>query len=147
MTSTQNREHSHAAPAAETRQTAAVLPETPKASKPVRIVLGEPFQLAIGQEGRLKSEDLVIRFEKVVADSRCPRDVTCVWEGDAEIQIRALRGESEQEILRLHTAGGEPYPREAEVFGHVLALEALDPWPETAGGIEPEEYLATLVLR
>src|SRR5262249_58503750 len=45
--------------------------------------------LAIGQEAPVEGTGLRILFRAVSDDSRCPADVTCVWEGDAG---GALRG-------------------------------------------------------
>ena len=50
--------------------------------------LGEEFLLAIGQEVHIAGEDLQISFEDVTEDSRCPLNVTCIWEGRATNQVR-----------------------------------------------------------
>lgn len=132
-------------------------PETPPA-----IVRGEPFRLHLGQERVLAESPgeaetagrTTVRFVAVAGDSRCPRDVTCVWAGDAEIEI-ALRqkegpaeggGTEKEATVHLHTAGGARMPREAQALGLTLRLEALDPYPETSRRIEQEEYTATLVI-
>lgn len=31
--------------------------------------------------------DKTIRFKEVISDSRCPKDVTCVWAGEAKVLI------------------------------------------------------------
>ncbi|MEM7356642.1 MAG: hypothetical protein AAF657_37850, partial [Acidobacteriota bacterium] len=67
------------------------------------IVLGEPFQLAVDGKAQLQGENLDVRFIRVVGDSRCPRGVTCIWEGNAEIEL-VLRHQSDA-TLHLHTQG------------------------------------------
>jgi hypothetical protein len=32
-------------------------------------------------------EDIHLKFEEVVSDSRCPKDVQCVWAGEAKVLI------------------------------------------------------------
>lgn len=44
-------------------------------------LLNEELSLSIGQGVSITGEDLVISFEDVTEDSRCPRNVTCVWAG------------------------------------------------------------------
>lgn len=43
--------------------------------------LGVPFGLRIGGEAMLGDTGLVVRFDRVTGDSRCPADVVCVWAG------------------------------------------------------------------
>ncbi len=50
--------------------------------------LGQEFSLNIGQEARIAGENLRISFEDVIEDSRCPLNVTCIWEGRASILVR-----------------------------------------------------------
>ena len=43
--------------------------------------LGQEFSLAIGQKARITGENLEIRFKEVSEESRCARDVECIWAG------------------------------------------------------------------
>ncbi len=104
---------------------------------------GEPFPLRMGEERQLPSEELAVRFAALVGDSRCPRDVTCFWEGDAEIEVDLSRGE-QRTTLRLHTHPDRG--RQAAALGCSVRLEALDPYPQTSDPIPPEDYVATLVI-
>ncbi|MEM7356627.1 MAG: hypothetical protein AAF657_37775, partial [Acidobacteriota bacterium] len=85
-----------------------------------------------------------VRFIRVVGDSRCPRGVTCIWEGNAEIEL-VLRHQSDA-TLHLHTQGSGRHHRQASAHGFTLRLEALDPYPAKPEPIAPEDYVATLVL-
>ncbi len=115
------------------------------ASDVAEITPGEPFRLGVGEAMRLSSEDLLIRFEGVAGDSRCPTGVNCFWAGDAAVEVRAVRGDEEAAVT-LHTHGGPKYPREARVFDWKLSLEDLQPQPSAKGQIAPEDYQATLEL-
>ena len=48
--------------------------------------VGEEFTLQIGQTARTRDSSLVVQFTDV-AESRCPPDVTCVWEGFAKATL------------------------------------------------------------
>jgi hypothetical protein len=57
------------------------------AQEVVRAELDVPFELKVGQSAVIESEDIEVSFERVVQDSRCPSDVTCIWEGQATIGV------------------------------------------------------------
>lgn len=104
-----------------------------------------PFRLGVGEEMRLASEDLTVRFVAVVGDSRCPSDVTCFWAGDAEVEVRLTQG-GEEISVSLHTHDDQKFPREAGAFECTLRLEDVEPYPSTQRKIAPEDYVATLML-
>ncbi len=114
------------------------------ASDVAEITPGEPFRLGVGEEMRLSSEDLTVRFSGVAGDSRCPTGVNCVWAGDAAVEVRLTQGDEETAVT-LHTHGGK-FPREAAAFGCTLRLEDVEPYPSTKRKIVPEDYVATLEL-
>src|SRR5688500_18294200 len=55
------------------------------------VALGQEFTLGPGESVSLADGVLSVRFERVTEDSRCPRGVNCVWEGDAVVAIVASR--------------------------------------------------------
>ncbi len=115
------------------------------ASDVPEITPGESFQLAVGEEMRLPSEDLLVRFSGVTADSRCPTDVNCFWAGDAAVELHLTRGE-EEGTVSVHTNGGQKYPRSAAAFGCTVYLEDVTPYPSSKAKIAPEDYVAKLKL-
>lgn len=64
---------------------------TPKATtKPAgKPALGTPFDLKINQSALIESENIEVKFLKVLEDSRCPTNVSCVWSGQliAEVAV------------------------------------------------------------
>ena len=99
--------------------------------------------LRLGQRTRVG--DLPLTLVSVLSDSRCPRDVLCVWLGDAVVRIQAdppclLQGcLAPSALLELHTDGE---PREAEYFGYRIRLLALEPEPLAGARIDPRSYVA-----
>ena len=64
----------------------------------VQARLGEEFSLHIGENGVITGENLGIKFVEVSEDSRCARDVTCVWEGRVIAVVEILTGGSSQQL-------------------------------------------------
>lgn len=91
--------------------------------------LGETFTLTPGKS--VTVDGLQITFVAVGQDSRCPPDVQCIWEGDAEVRLRVGT-----EDVTLHTHGGTRYPNSATVNGRTITLRDLTRSP----------YKATLVV-
>jgi hypothetical protein len=101
------------------------------------------FTLRPGQKVSLRGTKLKIRFVSVVEDSRCPKGVQCVWQGNAKgsFELSGIRRRSS--VLRLNT-GMEP--KEAEYSGYTVRLVKLTPEPTSGERINPRKYVATLVV-
>ena len=104
---------------------------------------GKPFTLAAGERGELDSPKRAIAFVAVESDSRCARDVTCVWSGDAVVVLEVGTG-GELETLRLHS---NLEPKRARAAGIELELVELSPYPVSTQKIAAADYRATLVAR
>jgi hypothetical protein len=102
----------------------------------------EEFVLAPGQAAVVKDTNLRLTFDQVKDDSRCPTDVTCIWEGDATV---VLRVKAADEVIReLHTQGDPPRSRKAPAGDYVVTLVRLDPAPRSTATVEQSAYRATL---
>ena len=104
---------------------------------------GEEFDLQYGKTALIGGEVLV-RFIGVVNDSRCPVDVTCVWEGNAEIELEIRRTGGDAKRIRLNTHSS--FPQQIVVDGITVRLVGLTPHPDTRVTIDPKEYVARLVV-
>ena len=82
-------------------------------------------------------EKAAVKFLKVISDSRCPRQVTCIWPGEAKVLLGITFNDEyfEKEVV-LSGSGAELS------FGENLQMlvSHLRPYPETAKAIAPEEY-------
>lgn len=110
---------------------------------PPRVPVGREFTLAIGEAVEVEGAGLVVRMEAVEDDSRCPVDVTCVWEGDATVTIAivAAGGGSTTHALHLTTS-----PHEATSGEHRVRLLRLAPPRRESTPPVPADYRATLVV-
>ncbi len=69
----------------------------------IKILLGETIQL----------ENHTITFKKVLEDSRCPKEVTCVWAGRAKV------------LIEISKNGKEAFEKEL-IFGQLMEGESSD---------------------
>ena len=104
------------------------------------------FQMGLGQS--IHFGGLRIQFLAVVEDSRCPEDVTCVWQGRVTVTIAVWEeasGSLKGEYLGAFdlTLGADPDP-EREVADHLIRLEEVLPVPRTGPRIAPSGYTITL---
>lgn len=93
---------------------------------------GDPFFLELGDAVQVDGHSL--RFVDVVEDSRCPEDVTCIWEGRAKVQIAASdpTGAEERQVLTLpYGSMGEDERSTWTVGGLVVRLHDLTPYPNS----------------
>jgi hypothetical protein len=107
--------------------------------------LGESFVLEIGKQALVDNE-LLVRFEALLHESRCPVDVVCIRAGDAVISVVVKRGSGDgpEKEYQLHT-GPDGAPSEVEVApNRMLKLLALEPLPRSGVNQGSSEYRATL---
>ena len=88
------------------------------------------------------SNDLTIRLTSVLEDSRCPTDVQCAWEGNAEIMLELSGGDLE--TAHLNTGG--MFPRTEVYNGYTITLQELKPYPTEGMSIEESDYTAVLSI-
>ena len=100
--------------------------------------------LAVGQEVRAPDGVMRIAFLAVRNDSRCPVDVVCVWQGNAEVEIGVAFGMGPTVPYVLNT-GVEP--RSADLGTYQLTLVELRPAPVSTARIPPDRYVASLRIR
>jgi len=111
---------------------------------PRGVSLADPFTLAPGQAAEVAGTGVRITFQGVDADSRCPVDVTCVWEGDAVVVVSVRSVAAAAVRHELHTAGR--YPSEADAGDYRVRLVGLAPLPRPAASPAPGDYRATLLV-
>ncbi len=97
-----------------------------------KVSLGEDFELKMGESTAVRGEDFNIKFLEVLEDSRCPRNVTCVWEGRARSLVRiTIDGQSED--IELAQPGLTDEPNRYSYGDYIITFFLL-PYPEEAGG-------------
>ncbi|MGI9174870.1 MAG: hypothetical protein ACR2GR_06090 [Rhodothermales bacterium] len=125
-------------------------------SDPTSARLGEPFWIDYGETAALDDGALRITFDGTLNDSRCPKNVDCIWEGEAQIQLRLVQGTGQRDSLSLAIPGLVSVPYTEHVFvakaSYQFKLLQLDPYPsaDDAGGklstSEASRYRALLLV-
>lgn len=120
--------------------------------EPRQVMLDEPFTLESGAMVRLADTGVMIRFDEVVSDNRCPANVNCVQAGEARAQFTLLEAERDAMPVTLRIDGGVTEMQDMERYQFeradrfVAALLLLQPYP----GLDTEEEMpmtATLEIR
>ncbi len=102
--------------------------------------IDQTVTLAIGSEDHL-SAHLSLSADRVVADSRCPTGVSCIWEGEVLIAL-TLRSQHGSFPLLLSDHTGP-----ANAGGYQLALISVQPKPTDSGPPPVSEYRVTVRVR
>ena len=103
--------------------------------------LGEEFSLSIGQKAAIRGENLQITFLEVLEDSRCPKDVTCIWEGRATSVVSIVSNNTTE--IELSEPGLTVSPYQYTFRDYWITFHLL-PYPEVGKEISKEQYRLTM---
>jgi hypothetical protein len=121
----------------------AIVPASDFLNQP-QIAIGREFDLRAGQLLAIDGEPLSIQFERVVEDSRCPANVTCVWAGDAIVRVRLSIAAGARETVDLHSKDAPD--KELSFGAYRIRLVKVLPLRRDTSSIPPEHYVVTLVV-
>lgn len=106
--------------------------------------LSATIELGVGEWKSVGDQGLIVGFEYIKHDSRCPSDALCFWEGDAVALIGADHPEEEKTIVELHTFSD--FKRGFVFNGYYIALKKVTPYPRTDVIIDPDDYVVALTI-
>ncbi len=106
--------------------------------------LGEEFSLAAGKGAVVRGENLEITFLEVTEDSRCPKEVTCVWEGRARSLVRIISYSIDVEIEL--TEPGLTDQGNDVIFRNYLITYHLLPYPQANVETNRSDYRLRLTI-
>ena len=120
-------------------------PATPAAAQ---VLLDRVFELAVGQEVTLADTDLHLRFERILEESRCPRQVACVWSGQARLLVSVWDQGAPPTTKEFSTFSNPPASTDTHIFeGFSIRLVGVDPYPDSPGTpIPASAYRITLLI-
>jgi hypothetical protein len=93
----------------------------------------------------VKVGEVWMTFTGVSSDSRCPRGVKCVWEGDAVVELAVHPGcfkqgcKAASQLLSLHTT---LEPKSGSGWGYRVTLLSLAPHPVHGTPTDSSQYVA-----
>ncbi|WP_106792900.1 hypothetical protein [Aquimarina sp. Aq78] len=92
-----------------------------------------------------------IEFLRVIEDSRCPSDVTCIWAGQVKIVIGIYKDEAliEEKELLFGVNGIDPnHIKEVLKIGQKTVYSYnISPYPSAKTPIIPSEYYLQLLIK
>jgi hypothetical protein len=110
----------------------------------VKASLGQGLSLAVSQTAVIRGENLKIKFEEVLEDSRCPRGVTCIWEGRARCLVKLTNSNDSQTMELIEHGLSDQYSKVTyknyQITFHVI------PYPEAGKEISTGEYRLLLTV-
>jgi hypothetical protein len=105
----------------------------PEGRQPVSVAL----DLGAGETRIVPGRPLALTFRAVLADSRCPVDVVCAWQGDGAVEVGVTRaGARSTQPFVFHTAD----PDDQVLRDGRLRLVTLNPAPHAGVPIPPADY-------
>ncbi len=90
--------------------------------------------------------NLTLRMDSVLSDSRCPSNVQCVWEGNAEVRF-LFTVDSIQTGFVLNTHGSMQFNTDTVISGYEIKLLKLFPYPRDPGEILQVEYYSEVIVQ
>lgn len=100
--------------------------------------LSQEVQLAPKEQAAYGAQGLTVEFVRVVEDSRCPKDTTCVWAGEVKVQVATRVGSAE--AVQHEIKAGES----AIVGAFQVMVVNVQPDRLSTREIRQEEYRVTL---
>lgn len=113
-----------------------------KTSKELNTSTGKQVELVPGQSASLSGEPLKVRFVEVVADSRCPTGVQCVWAGQASALVEFEYSGSKSSVVLTTLGSG---PGKTDFNNYEIAFN-VQPYPEAGKKIEKTAYRLQLTI-
>ena len=110
------------------------------------LLLNDTIEIANFEIKYNYENNLVLRMDSVLNDSRCPSNVQCVWEGNAEVRF-LFTVDSIQTDFVLNTHGGSKFNSDTIIGGYSIKLLNLSPYPEDPGEILQVEYYSEIMVQ
>ncbi|MEQ1908768.1 MAG: hypothetical protein ABMA15_08090 [Vicinamibacterales bacterium] len=105
--------------------------------------LETPFTLKPAETATVGQDRVQVRFDRVVADSRCPRDVQCITAGEATVRVLVTVPGQQASAFELTTT---PKGSIVKTGAYALTLSGLAPVPLSTTPTKDSDYRATFVL-
>ncbi|MEH2082096.1 MAG: hypothetical protein V7K89_19615 [Nostoc sp.] len=112
----------------------------------VGTTLDTSFYLKYGKTAYLPTENIEIKFSKVIQDSRCPTNVTCIWQGQVIIGLDIIKNGKQVSTLTLTLIPGrDPLPVQF-LDKYSVKLIQVSPYPISGKTIAPQDYIIKIVV-
>ena len=110
-------------------------------------IKGTQFQLKVNQTiSSLESNSIKVKFLNVTADSRCPSDVTCIWQGEVKIVVNIIKNNQALSDFSLTSRAGDKDLATQVFDGYSIQVVKVEPYPTSGKKISLSDYVATFVI-
>lgn len=106
----------------------------------VNAQLGTNFEIMANQTVSIQPQGVMLQLVNVT-DSRCPSDVTCIWAGQATVNL-AVQDNGNTNLLTLVSQAGSTDIKSTGQY--VVQLVKVDPYPTSKKTINFSDYIITL---
>jgi hypothetical protein len=112
----------------------------------LNVSIGEEIIIQVFDTATYCNEDLSITFNAYPNESRCPSNVTCVWEGFVEVAL-LINEKGKESILKLSIGPSvSGIPIEAAVGNYSIKLIDVIAYPATNIRIDPDKFRVVLLV-
>lgn len=124
-----------------------MLAQEPKDSVEVKM-----FSSNLQKGELLQFGDKSIKFLEVISDSRCPKEVTCVWAGEAKLLVGVFQNGKlikEMVVSSSPSNGSHNIPLNFSSEGIAYSISGLElyPYPTTSAKIPEGEYSLKILVK
>ncbi len=91
-------------------------------------------QVTLALEEFARFDAIIVRPIRVASDSRCPSDLTCVWEGTVTTEIELTPAGATTTLKTLELG------KTINISNHSVTLKAVTPYPASNLEIKPNQY-------
>ena len=117
-------------------------PDDKVTAGPASAALGQEYVVGYAETLRLQG-GVTLEFTTLSEDSRCPTNVTCVWEGNARILVTMTTTHASS-VLELNTSSR--FATRATFDGYLVELRKLEPVPVAGVPTSASAHEATLFI-
>ncbi len=112
------------------------------------VSLGSKIEATYDTEVAYK-EGVITKITKI-EDSRCPKSVTCVWQGSVKVYLTLTESNvSKDVVLEFLADNSKPATATVELGSQKYFVEILDvlPYPESTGEIKLKDYKVSVTVK
>jgi hypothetical protein len=112
------------------------------------ITLGNKIEASYDTEVTYK-EGVTVKITKI-EDSRCPKNVTCVWQGSVKVYfILSESNVSKDVVLEFLADNSKPATATVELGSQKYFVDISDvlPYPENTGEIKMKDYKVSMTVK
>lgn len=79
-----------------------------------------------------------------VEDSRCPKDVDCIWAGNAKVTLKLTSSKGKSQTVEINS---NLDAKSVKFEGYEITLGDVSPYPASNIRIDPNGYTAKIVIK